>query len=149
MKVNESIEIAAPKEQVWAVITDIENCVNHISGITAVKILNKPDDGLVGLKWQETRLMFGKEASEVMWIVEAVPNDYYRTNSASHGSLYSSQLSVQSNDDNTILTMSFTGEAQSFGAKIMARTMGVLMKGTMAKCVRQDLEDIKTKVEGA
>ncbi|MFT5232771.1 MAG: carbon monoxide dehydrogenase subunit G [Candidatus Krumholzibacteriia bacterium] len=148
VNVTESIEIAAPIEQVWAVIADIENCAQHISGITAVKVLNKPVDGLVGLKWQETRLMFGKEATEVMWIVEATPNEHYLTNSASHGSLYSSRLSVQSQDDKTILTMTFKGEAQTFGAKIMSGAMGVFMKGTMQKCVRKDLEDIKRNIEG-
>lgn len=41
-----------------------------VSGIISLNILHQPEDGLVGLKWEETRKMFGKEASETMWITD-------------------------------------------------------------------------------
>ncbi|MGI9263993.1 MAG: SRPBCC family protein, partial [Gammaproteobacteria bacterium] len=68
MKVSTSIDIASPAENVWAVITDIENCVGRISSILDIEVLEKPETGFVGFKWKETRKMFGKEATEVMWV---------------------------------------------------------------------------------
>ena len=41
MKLTMDIEIKAPKERVWKVITDIENSVNTISGIEKIEILAK------------------------------------------------------------------------------------------------------------
>jgi carbon monoxide dehydrogenase subunit G len=67
MKISVDIEIAKPVEAVWHTITDIENCTKVISSITDLQIQNKPKDGLVGLKWKETRLMFGKKATEMMF----------------------------------------------------------------------------------
>ena len=147
MKVSVDIEIEKPKEAVWAAITDIENCDNYISAIVDLKILNKPENGLVGLKWQETRLMFGKQASETMWITESVENEFYCTRAESHGSVYISRLSLSEAGNNTLLTMSFTGEAHTLLVKIVSACMGVFIKNSMKKALYKDLEDIKKYVE--
>lgn len=147
MKVQTEITINAPKEKVWAVITDIENASKTIQGIEKVEILNKPEKGVIGLKWKETRKMFGKEATEVMWITDAKANQFYQTRAESHGSIYKSKLAIEEKGAESILTMSFEGEAQSIGAKIMSGLMGWMMKGSMKKLLYKDLEDIKAKVE--
>ncbi len=149
MNVSTEIQIAKPKEAVWSVITDIENCTDVISSIIDLNILEKPEDGLVGLKWKETRMMFGKEASETMWITEAVDNQYYCTRAESHGSVYATRLSLSETEGNTVLTMSFNGEAQTFVAKIVSAIMGIMIKGSMVKAIKKDLEDIKKHVEGS
>ena len=77
MNVTVDIEIQKPGKAIWSAITDINNCSKFISSITDLQILNQPEDSLVGLKWKETRLMFGKAASETMWITDAVENEYY------------------------------------------------------------------------
>jgi hypothetical protein len=46
-----------------------------ISSILKITILNKPANDLVGLKWEETREMFGKEAMETIWITDSVDNN--------------------------------------------------------------------------
>lgn len=147
MKVTVDIEIEKPKEVIWSAITDIENCSNMISSIIDLKILNQPEDGVVGLKWKETRLMFGKEASEIMWITEAVENEYYCTRAESHGSVYITKLSLIETGSNTLLTMSFTGEAQTLIVKIVSACMGVFIRSSMKKALQKDLEDIKKYVE--
>lgn len=147
MKVSVDIEIEQPKEAVWAAITDIENCENFISAIVDLKILNKPENSLVGLKWQETRLMFGKEASETMWITESVENEYYCTRAESHGSVYISRLSLSEAGNYTLLTMTFTAEAQTLPVKIISAIMGIFIKSSMKKALYKDLVDIKKYVE--
>lgn len=63
MKVQEAITIPATKEQIWRVISDIRHAHEHISAIKRLVIIEQPKEGLKGLKWQETRSMFGKDAT--------------------------------------------------------------------------------------
>lgn len=147
MQCSSSIDISRPKEDVWKVITDIPNSAGMISGILSVDVLEKPDTGFVGFKWKETRKMFGKKATEIMWITDAVENEYYCTRAESHGSVYATRLSLSEKGGNTQLTMSFSGEAQTTGAKILSFCMSGFMKGSMEKEFLKDLTDIKRFVE--
>ena len=147
MKVSTSIEIEKPREDVWKAITDIENAQGRISSIVAIEVLEKPEAGFVGFKWKETRKMFGKEATEIMWVTDSVENEYYSTRAESHGSVYVSRLSLTESAGITTLTMSFSGEAQSLVARILSTLMGFLIKGSMKKELQKDLVDIKNYVE--
>jgi carbon monoxide dehydrogenase subunit G len=147
MQVSVNIEISSSKEKVWAAITDIENCINFISSIIDLEVLNKPEDSFVGLKWKETRLMFGKKASETMWITDAVENEYYCVRAESHGSVYITKISLSEIENNTLLTMSFSAQAQTTFAKLISAIMGIFIKGSMEKELKRDLADIKKYVE--
>jgi len=147
MKLTIDIEIKAPKEKVWKVITDIENSVNTISGIEKIEILNKPKDTVVGLKWKETRTIFGKSATETMWITEATENDYYKTRAESNGAIYQTILKLSEKENTTFLTMEFNSEAITIKGKIMAFIFGRMLNKTMKKLIKKDLINIKTTVE--
>jgi len=147
VKVSTDIYIEQPVERVWQAITDIENCQAMISGIIGLEVLYQPDNQFVGLKWKETRLMFGKEATETMWVTDAVENKYYQTRAESHGSVYISRLSVESQGSGTVLTMAFTGQAQSLIMKILSLLMTPFMKKPMVNMLDQDLQDIKVYLE--
>lgn len=148
MNISVDVAINGTKEKVWDVICDIDNAVENISGITEVEVLERPQEGLVGLKWREKRILFGREAEEVMWITHAKENEYYRTRAENHGAVYISNMIVSGVGDQTKLTMNFSGEAQGFVARIMSAVMGIFFKSSMVKAVKQDLEDIKAVVEG-
>ena len=64
-----SVEVNAPAARVWDLITDIEHAHEFIPGIKAIEILGDKKSGL-GLRWRETRVMFGKEATETLEITE-------------------------------------------------------------------------------
>ena len=147
MMVTEVIEINQSKDAVWKAISDIENCERIITSILKVNILNKPASGIVGLKWEETREMFGKEASETIWITDSETNEYYSTRAESHGSVYITKLSLTADDNGTLLTMSFNGIPQSFIAKIVSFLMGPLIRNSIKKVLIKDLADIKAYVE--
>ena len=74
-----------------------------------LKFSDKPESGLVGLKWRETRTMFGKSATEVMWITDVVENESYDVRAESHGMVYLSRLSISQEGDSHILSMDFGG----------------------------------------
>ena len=149
MKISCSTQVNAPKEKVWDIITNIEKAADHISGIKSVEVLEKPEAGVIGLKWREVRVMFGKEAEETIWITEAVENAYYQTRAESHGAIYISKMAVDEQNGVSTLTMSFDGQAQTAGAKIMSALMGWMFKKGTIKAIEQDLADIKAKAEEA
>ncbi len=148
MESRVSVDIAATPEEVWQVITDIENSKNVVSGIMDIEIL-EPATGpsIKGMKWRETRMMFGKEATEVMWITHADAPDFYDTRAESHGAVYTTRVAVEATADGSRLTMTFEGQPVKFGAKVMWALTGWMMKGPMKKAITQDLADIKAAVE--
>ncbi len=147
MEIQVGVDIQAPVDTVWNVITDIENSVDVISGIEEIEVLNSPDEGLEGFKWRETRTMFGKTATEDMWVTSVAEQQSYTVRAESHGAVYTSLISVAPEGESTKLTMSFRGEPQTFFTKIMTATLGQLFKGATRKALQKDMDDIKAHIE--
>lgn len=147
MKVSKKVKINSTKEKVWAIITDIEHSSDFIGGITNIEIITPAGDDLVGLKWKETRKMFGKESHEVMWITEYQQNHYYKTRAENHGAIYVSCLTITEDGDSAILEMSFEGQSTTFMSKVMSKVFGGMVKNSMSKALQQDLQDIKQACE--
>jgi len=147
MNIQEEITIQAPRSTVWQLITDIEGSDQRISGIKKVEILEKPKDGLIGLKWEETRIMFGKTATEVMWITDVVDGFSYKTQAEGPGVIYISSLSLVEEGAQTRLIMGFKSEISSLGTKIISSIMGLFFNKATRDAVKKDLIDIKTAAE--
>ncbi|MHA6261378.1 SRPBCC family protein [Sporosarcina sp. CAU 1771] len=147
MKVSTQVKINSTKEKVWEVISDIENSADFISAIMKIEVLTPRGESLVGLKWRETRKMFGKEAVEIMWITDSEENSYYQTRAESHGAIYISRLSITEESDDVILEMSFEGQSVGLMSKVMSKVFGGLMKKSMIKALEVDLQDIKRASE--
>lgn len=146
MKVQESIVIPATKEQIWRIISDIRHAHQHISAIKSLVIIEQPKEGLKGLKWQETRTMFGKDATETMWITESETNVFYKTKAQSHGCDYYSEMRIIEHKEQCELIMSFKGEPHTLFAKFMSAIMSRFMVQQLRKTIQADLEDIKNAV---
>ena len=147
MIVEAQVTVDGSKEAIWAVITDIENASETVSGIEQVELLEKPESGLVGLKWRETRTLFGKTATEEMWITDAAENEFYTTRAESHGFIYTSTISISEQDNRISLTMTHVSKPRGFLARLLSIPMGVVFKGVMKKALLQDLNDLKGVVE--
>lgn len=147
MKIKVETSINKTVQEVWETIIDIENSVNIISGITELEVLEKPETGMIGFKWVETRIMFGKAATETMWITDLKENDFYKVRAESHGVIYESTISVVEENGQTLLSMEFGGEAQTFMAKVMSVIMMPFFKGATIKALQKDMDDIKASLE--
>lgn len=146
MTVTATEHINAPPAQVWKIVTDFENIAKNISAITDAKILEQPDTGIIGLKWQETRVMFGKEATETMWISAAKDGEWYETTAHNCGSIYNSRVGVKEVNGGTEISMSFTATPETFFAKLFS-VVGFMFNGAIKKAFQQDLLDIKRLAE--
>ena len=147
MLVEVQIIIKAPRAAIWAAITDIENAADFISGIERIEILEKPTNGLVGLRWRETRMLFGKLASAEKWITAATVNESYKTKAEDNGFVFLSTMIISESRDGMVLRSVHDSVPQTIAARVMSIPMGLLFKGVAKKALMQDLTDIKAAVE--
>jgi uncharacterized protein YndB with AHSA1/START domain len=146
MIVEVQVTIKGSRAAVWNVITNIENAAEFIGGIEKIEVVEKPATGLVGFKWRETRMYFGKPATVEIWITDAVENEYYKTRAESDGYLFLSTMSISESRDGIMLTSTHDYKPQSIAAKLKSISM-FLFKGMIKKTLLQDLMDIKSAVE--
>ena len=148
MPVSVTETINAPIATVWSVITDIDGAESIVSSITDLTVLERPDSGLLGLKWKESRVMFGKEATETMWITATEDGHWYETTAHNHGMIYHSRMSLAQQGNQTELTMSFDCIPQTLTARLFS-LVSFLFNGTVKKAFSADLKDIKQACEAS
>jgi carbon monoxide dehydrogenase subunit G len=150
MEVTASKRVDAAPDAVWAVMTDLNSFPEAISGIESVERLDDGTDFEIGTKWRETRVMFGRTATEVMWVTEIDPGRSYVVEASSHGAEYrTTQRVAPTNDGGSILTMSFSGKPVSTMAKVMSATIGRFFENATRKAFEQDLIDVAAAAEAA
>jgi hypothetical protein len=147
MIVEAQVTINGSKAAIWAAITNIEDACDTISGIENIEVVETPADGLVGLKWRETRMFFGKPATAEKWITDAAENEFYKTRAEDGGFIFISTMSMSESGGGIRLTSVHESLPQSVVAKILSIPMGILSKGVAKKALLQDLNDIKSAVE--
>ena len=147
MIVEAQVNINGSKAAIWAAITNIENASETISGIENIEVLEKPANGLVGLKWRETRTLFGKSATVEKWITDAAENEFYKTKAEDGGFVYLTTKSISESNGGITLTETHESEPQGIVAKFLSIPMGLLLRGVAKKYLLQDLNDIKAAVE--
>src|SRR6266404_2033480 len=147
MLVEAHVTINGSKAAIWAAITNIENASETISGIENIEVLEKPANGLVGLKWRETRTLFGKSAAVEKWITDAAENEFYQTKAEDGGFVYLTTKTISESNGGITLTETHESEPQGIVAKLLSIPMGLLLRGVAKKYLLQDLNDIKAAVE--
>jgi len=146
MIVEAQVTINGSKAATWAAITKIANAAEIISGIEHIEVLEKPANGLVGLRWRETRMLFGKPATVEKWITDAAENEFYKTRAEDGGFVFLTTMRISESSGGITLTSSHETRAQGIVAKLKSSPM-FLFKGVIKKALLQDLNDIKSAVE--
>jgi hypothetical protein len=146
MIVEVQVTINGSKAAVWAAITNIENASAIVSGILKIEVLEKPANGLVGLKWRETRMLFGEPATADKWITDAAENEFYKTRAEDNGFVFLSTMRILASSGGITLTSCHETKPQGVVARLKSLPM-FLFKGVIRKALLQDLTDIKSAVE--
>ena len=146
MIVEAQVTINGSRDAVWAAITDIENAKAIISGIKKIEILEKPANGLVGLRWKETRILFGDSATVEKRVTEAVEKESYKTSAEDGGFVFVTTMRLSEGSGGVTLTSSHETMPQGIVARLKAMPM-VFFKGMIRKAILQDLNDIKAAIE--
>ena len=138
---------SATPENVWSVLTDLDNAAATISAIEKIERLDGDSGFGVGTTWRETRTMFGKTATEDMTITDVNPGRSYSTEANSHGAHYKSTHSVESIDGGSRITMAFGAEPISAVSRIFSFTIGRLFDSYTRKALAKDLINIAAAAE--
>lgn len=147
MIVDAEVTIRGSRTAVWAVIADLEHAATTFSGIEAIEILERPIAGLVGLKWRETRILFGKPAAVDKWITDASEPDHCAARAESDGFVFVSTRRLAERDGAVVVIESHESQPQTFMARLQMIPMALFFKGTIRKAILQDLHDLKAAVE--
>jgi carbon monoxide dehydrogenase subunit G len=141
-----TVRIEAPSGRVFDALSDFANAPKRISGIKRVEMITNGAVG-VGTAFRETRVMFGREATETMEVTRFEPGRAYELTAKSCGCLYRSELRVNPiGASASEVTMTFNATPQTF----IAKAMSFLMKGMMKSCAKAiltDLTEVKTSIE--
>jgi Polyketide cyclase / dehydrase and lipid transport len=146
MIIEAQVPINGSKEAVWAAMTNIEQVAKIISGIEKVEIVERPTNGIIGLKWRETRMLFGKLATVEKAVMAGAENEFFSTESREGGFVFSASNLIRENEDGVLLRSRHTINPQGFTAMLKSLAM-VFFKGMVKKAILQDLNDIKAAVE--
>jgi hypothetical protein len=146
MIVEAQVTIKGSQSAIWAAIADIEHAAETISGIKKIEVLEKPTNGLVGLRWRETRMYFGKPAVVEKWITDAAQNEFYKTRAESEGFVFLTTMSLSQTSSGVVLASAHDSMPQGIVAALKSIPMP-LFKGMLKKALLQDLNDIKSAVE--
>ena len=141
-------DVAAPPDKVWAIVTDLDAMTETISAITAFERTGGDPGFGVGTSWKETRVMFGREATEEMEVTAVEEGRSYTVESLSRGVLYRSVMRVDPAGEGCTVSWEFGSEAKTTSAKLMS-VVGRLFEGQTRKALMQDLDDIADAAEQA
>jgi uncharacterized membrane protein len=143
-----NVPIDVPADRAFQAMIDFPNAPQRISAIKRIEMLT---DGpvRVGTRFRETRVMFGREATETMEISKFEPGRSYELTATSCGCLYRSEIRIDPRGPQACdLTMTFRATPQS----MLARIVGFLFRGMTKSCqkmMRKDFEDMKRALEAA
>lgn len=141
-------EIAAPVDDVWHVLTHVEDSAAILSGVSSIEMLTDGPYG-VGTRWRETRKMMGGSETEEMAVVVVDAPRRTAIRSEARGAVYGTTFTLERAAGGTRLSMEFGGEATDTGLlrrvlMALPTRLGLMMA---KKMMRQDLADIAAAAE--
>ena len=139
--------IGAPPATVFERCCDFANSADTVEGIEKVDMLT---DGPVGpgTRFRETRIMFGREATEEMEVGVYEPPRRYTLLAESHGARYHSEFLFDEVPQGTRVKLTFDATPVTLFAKVMA-VLTKPMQKKVAELLAKDLDDIKASIEGS
>jgi carbon monoxide dehydrogenase subunit G len=143
MEMHVDREIAASPARVWAIITDLDRYPTILSGVERVERLDERAGFEVGTRWRETRVMFGREATEEMEVAAIDAGRSYTVTADGGGTNYRSVLRVEPmGERHCRLSMSFAAAPSGTAGRLAAATIGRLFQRATRKMLQRDLDDI-------
>lgn len=139
--------INAPVDVVFARASDVHRWADQVGAITNIEVHTEGPVG-DGTRFTETRVMFGKEASETMTFADFDPPNGFTLLANSHGTDYVSTHAFEAAEGGTRMSLTFTGTPRTLGAKILG-VVFAFMKKSMCRMLEKDLDDLARVCEAA
>lgn len=140
--------VHATPDEVWAVITDLENASETLRGVSAVEVIEGPAYG-VGTRWRETRRILGMEETQTMEVAESDPPLSTTVTARSRGVDYRTVFTLEPVEDGTLLTVRFgaTHPDPNLLQRLTATLFNPVGAAVTTRLLNQDLADIAARAE--
>ncbi|WP_068399834.1 SRPBCC family protein [Kribbia dieselivorans] len=148
--ISVSRDIAAPPAAVWAVLTDVEDSAEHLSGVEAVEMLTE-GDYRVGTRWRETRTMMGRRETQEMEVTHVKANraTVIAADAGGMDTTTTFTLEPALHGSHTRIAMAFEGilSQPTRVQRVMMSLFGNLGLKATRRAMEQDLADIAAVAE--
>ena len=124
--------VEAPPEVVFAAAADISNWPRFISGVQSVELLT-PGPVAVGTRFRETRIMFGRQATEEMTVAEIEPPHRLVLTAFNHGTAYRAEHLFAAEGAGTRIDARLRGPAGRRSLARLLTPLGLLFLGTLRR----------------
>jgi len=145
MQVGIEAVIEAPFATVFAAVADIPAWPQFISGIESVEMLIGGPVA-AGMRFRETRVMFGRRATEEMMVAEIAPPRRLVLTALNHGAAYRVEHLLEPAGAHTRLRLVFEGRPVTLVARLLM-PLGLLFRGAVKHQLAADLADLKREAE--
>lgn len=145
MQIGIEALVEAPPEVVFAVVADIPAWPRYISAIDRIELLS-PGPVVAGLRFRETRVMFGRPATEEMTVAEIAPPRRLVLTGINHGTAYRAEHVCEPQGRQTRLRLVFEGRPVTLLARLFT-PLGWLFLGAVKRQFASDLADLKGEAE--
>ena len=145
MRITVQLKIDAPPDVTFALVADIPGWPRVISGIQSVDMLT-PGPVAVGTRFRETRVMFGRQATEEMTVAEIEAPRRLILTAFNHGTAYRAEHLFEAHGGGTKLELAFEGRPVTLLARLLT-PLGLLFRGTVKRQLEADLADLAREAE--
>ena len=145
MRITVEATIHAPPDVTFALVADIPGWPRVISGIQSVDMLT-PGPVAVGTRFRETRVIFGRQATEEMTVAEIEAPRRLILTAFNHGTAYRAEHLFDAHGSGTKLELAFEGRPVTLLARLFA-PLGLLFQGTVRRQLAADLADLAREAE--
>jgi uncharacterized membrane protein len=135
----------APADIVFHAAADIASWPRFISSIAAIEVLTPGAVG-PGTRFRETRVMFGRRATEEMTVADFQPPQQLVLTAFNHGTAYRVEHAFAPDGAGTRLRLTFKGRPRTLLALAML-PLGLLFMGSVKRQLQSDLADLKREAE--
>ncbi len=136
-------EIIAEPEQVWRVLTDLDNSARVLGSVEKIERVSGEGYG-PGVRWLETRKVFGKFTTEEMWVEETEPPFRTVVKSEAQGTVFTTVFACKPSSLGTTLEATFSAQPgnQSAGQKLLSAVFSNAGLKATKSVLEGDLSDI-------
>lgn len=145
MEIVVQATVDAPPDPVFATAADIASWPQFIAGIATVELLT-PGTVATGTRFRETRVMFGRQATEEMTVAEIAPPQRLVLTAYNHGTAYRVEHSFVPEAGGTRMTLKFEGKPISLLAWLLM-PLGLLFMGNVKRQLQADVADLAREAE--
>jgi len=145
MKITVETVVAAPPEILFATVADFAHWTSFVRAIERVDIISDGADR-VGTRFRETRIMFGRSATEEMTVTVLEPPRRMQLSAENHGTRYLATHEIVPEAGGARLVLAFEGVPVSVAARLFS-FLARLFAGALRKQLLSDLADVKAEAE--